>query len=221
MPAQALSIPSSARTSQSSPRFSRSTSGRKTQHSYYSIPSLRPARSLLMSQFDRNAQLSFEAAMNVEQLRSTNYMPRKQPPEPASVWHVQPPDFRPQVYRPQPPKRNSRNAIQPWTYQAQYELSTLGDNEIQSSSRASTDLLLPALYEQVQEDSDESQDEAFVTRFKHQHTLDEKVNVIRARQLPLPPYKNPKPHDFRGVSANSDNMPILSSHPSLSMCICV
>lgn len=202
MPALALSNPSSAQTSQSSPRFSRSTSGRKTQHSSYSVHSLRPARSLLMSQFDRNAQLSFEASMNVEQLRSSNYMPRKQPPEPDSVWHVQPPDFRPQVYRPQPPKRNSRNAIQPWTYQAQYELSTLGgDNEVQSPVRASTDPLLPALHEQVQEDSDESQDEAFVTRFKHQHTLDEKVNVIRTKQLPLPPYKNPKPHDFRGVSA--------------------
>ena len=140
--------------------------------------------------FDRFAQLSFDATVSVEFLRSSSSFPLKQQIEEKSVWKIQPPDFRPQVYRPRPPKRNSREAIRPWTYHADCDtaLAPIKNRE------DSTDQLnnSPKQLQQL--------NEPFVARFKELRSFDSRVAAVKDDTLPQQPFKDLKAHDFRGVS---------------------
>ena len=74
-------------------------------------------KTLTLTPFGFEAKTSFNASDDLTQTRSKSFTIRPAPVD-DDIWKRPPPDFRPQVYAPKPPKRNSREAVQPWKYTA-------------------------------------------------------------------------------------------------------
>lgn len=72
-------------------------------------------QSLNVREFTFATQGRFNAGQDLVLTRSDSYVIRK-PPKEDDIWTRPPPDFRPQQYLPKPPKRNSRESMQPWKY---------------------------------------------------------------------------------------------------------
>ena len=76
---------------------------------------LSATQSLNGGEFTFASQSRFNASQDLVLTRSDSYVIRK-PLKEDNIWTRPPPDFRPQQYLPKPPKRNSRESMQPWKY---------------------------------------------------------------------------------------------------------
>ncbi len=108
--------------------------------------------------FSFDGKTSFNAREDLSRTRSLNFHIRPAPID-DDVWKIPPPDFRPQNSAPKPPKRNSRESMQPWKYGTHP-----GHNE--RNTKQDKVFLLHSL--QLPSKKEERRDEPveFVTRFK-------------------------------------------------------
>jgi hypothetical protein len=104
------------------------------------------------------------------------------------IWNYKPVDFTMKLYHPKPPLRNSKESMKPWLYQTEYEKNKE-----------------PKVNEELKEEKEEEErgKRLAVNNFNATFRL---ITPSKARALAAKtklvkeiPYKNPKPHDFRGV----------------------
>ncbi len=138
--------------------------------------------------FSFDGRTSFDAQQDLSKTRSSNFHIRP-PPKDDDIWKKPPPDFRPQNFAPKPPKRNSREAMQPWKY------GTLPG--IRSGGKKEQKVFLPHI---LQLEPKEEEPADFVTRFHVLDSSEAKQEGVRSLQFPAGDYHNPKIHDFRPVS---------------------
>lgn len=143
--------------------------------------------------FGWGSRTSFDATQHLLRSRSDSYILRPRPAD-MDIWKRPPPDFRPQCYAPKPPKRNSREAMQPWRYNKpeEEEEAEEGDEEDKKTDQVQ----LPRL---VTQSSDEGEQEEFVTRFRVLTPCGAKSMFVTHGQYYPGPYSQPRPHDFRQV----------------------
>ena len=67
------------------------------------------------NQFGFDGKTSFDAERELMKNRSEHFL-IKEKESIDDIWKRPPPDFRLQMFAPKPPKRNSREAMQPWKY---------------------------------------------------------------------------------------------------------
>ena len=95
-----------------------------------------------------------------------------------------------QVYAPKPPKRNSRDAMQPWRYDRPVDEDEARDEDATDSS-----LKLPRILQAAR-----PQEPVFHTRFHVPDPFEANVIFVKEGMFKPAQYSNPKPHDHRGVS---------------------
>ena len=100
-------IPGTERKSESAPHHKSNTSSAHRSHS--------TAGSKRMRSYDFTAKASFDASQHLLKSRSDTFLLGAKIPD-NDIWKRPPPDFKPQIYAPKPPKRNSRDAMRPWSY---------------------------------------------------------------------------------------------------------
>jgi len=121
-----------------------------------------------------------------------------------NVWKLKPPDFNPQIFEPTPPKRNSRDAIRPWTYDANTTTPSL--EEMRENRRANTkrtDHLLQQLERQHSSIPPQTapcgnSNRSMRLRFRIDDPHEARIRFVKTGCFKKPPYTNPKPHDHRG-----------------------
>lgn len=120
------------------------------------------------------------------------------PPLNRDIWKRKPPDFTPRVYDPKPPKRNSREAIQPWKYFSASDQRML---ERKAAASDGEECCLPQIFRDTAtgDANDANKCDEFVTRFKTIGQFDAKVLFVRHGMRRRSAYRMPKPHDFRGL----------------------
>ena len=123
-----------------------------------------------------------------------------------NVWNLKPPDFNPQIFEPSPPKRNTREAIRPWTYDAYTSVPNPGAvNTNRRNNTKRRDLLLSQLEQQYANNNNNIPqtapcgDQGMRLRFKIEDPHEARISFVKNGCFKKPPYVNPKPHDHRGV----------------------
>lgn len=140
-----------------------------------------------LNPFGFESKNTFDASLDLTHSRSARFAVR--PPEPdADIWRRKPPDFRLQVYNPNPPKRNSRDAMQPWKYGTY-------PGEEKPKKRAQS-VNLPNIFKEGKEDILKNLD---LSSSNLMGISDEKNHFVREGMYPAGPYSNPKDPDFRGL----------------------
>ncbi|XP_070565507.1 putative uncharacterized protein C7orf78 [Ptychodera flava] len=161
----------------SSARSSRSNESRRSgQRSGYDY-AIRP--------FGFHNKTNFIATDNLIVRRSDSYTLRKPPPD-DDIWKRPPPDFRPQVWRPKPPKRNTQDSMMPWKY------GTF-PGDYKNKFVKPKPQVLPFLLQEPRSASPE-----FATRFRVPDPYEAKLMFVKSGVHPRGSYVMPKPHDFRG-----------------------
>lgn len=166
------------------------------------------AKSLFINPFGFHAKTSYDAAEVLMQCRSDGFeLP--EPEKDDDIWKRPPPDFRPQCYAPRPPKRNSRDAIQPWRYGTLPGKRESAGKRPQKSSSAPVRLPHLLLGEAGQgaglagtgAGSGEEHREKFVTGgFAIPDAYRARLQCARDGTFKPGPFVDPTHHDFRGVS---------------------
>ncbi|XP_077978641.1 uncharacterized protein LOC144434062 [Glandiceps talaboti] len=145
----------------------------------------RSSHSLFIRPFGFNNKTHFNAFDNLIVTRSDTYSLRKPPPD-DDIWKRPPPDFRPQVWRPNPPKRNTKECMMPWKY------GTF-PGDYKKRIRKPQPKVLPFLLDERRPEST-----MFTTRFRIPDPYDAKLMFVKDGVYPKEKYVMPKPHDFRG-----------------------
>lgn len=137
--------------------------------------------------FGFESRTSYDASEALTLSRSENF--RLPPPVvDDDIWKRPPPNFRAQNFASHPPKRNSRESMQPWKY------GTI-PGQRQFVKRPKITVLPHILNPKPQEDR------RFHTRFNIPDSYDSKMEMARELMNKAEPYENPKPFDSRDVSA--------------------
>ncbi|XP_006822125.1 uncharacterized protein LOC100374336 [Saccoglossus kowalevskii] len=157
----------------SSARSGRSTASSSRKSSAFAKP------------FGFNNKTNFAALENLVLTRSDSYILRKPPPD-DNVWKRPAPDFRPQVWAPSPPKRNTQDSMKPCKY-GTYPGDYL-KRPRKPRAQVLPHLLLPERAASPQ----------IVTRFRIPDPYEAKLLYVKHGVYPKGQYKMPKPHDFRG-----------------------
>ena len=154
----------------------------------FSSPSPRSSQSSLgFVPFGFNSKTNYDANETLIQIRSDTFV-RKPDPVDDDIWKRPPPDFRPQKFAPNPPKRNTQASQRPWLY------GTIpGQREITKRPRRT---VIPHLLKPKETDEKEK----IVTLFHIDRPFTAKKKFVREGMNKAGEYDNPKPHDFRGVS---------------------
>ncbi len=142
--------------------------------------------------FGFSAKTSHDASEDLTLVRSATFLLNSQSAgdHGRDIWRRPAPDFRPQVYNPRPPKRNSRDAVQPWKYTSLSE-----ETEMEQSPQKSDSAALPRLFQTRSVDEDR-----FLTHFRILDPDGARMEASKSGYFPRGQYVMPKPHDFRGVS---------------------
>lgn len=135
--------------------------------------------------FGFHSKTNYDANESLIQIRSDNFIKKVEEKE-EDVWTRPPPDFRPQKFAPQPPKRNSRESQRPWLY------GTI-PGQRESVKRERTKVVPHLLKPKVKEDK------GLVTLFHTDRPFTAKKKFVREGMYPKEQYENPMPHDYRGV----------------------
>lgn len=144
--------------------------------------------SLGIVQFGFHAKTGFNANKDLVQTRSDHLKPKLQPLD-LDPWRRRPPDFRPQLFGPNPPKRNAQESMQPWKY------GTIpGQRQSYVRPKKQSMVLQGVL------DGTKSEEDPFLTRFRAPDSYQAKRMFVKDGRFPLGRYTTPRPHDFRGVS---------------------
>ena len=158
----------------------------------FSSPSPRSSQSSLgFVPFGFHSKTNYDANETLIQIRSDTFV-RKPEPVDDDIWKRPPPDFRPQKFAPNPPKRNSRESQRPWLY------GTIpGQREIIKRPRRK---VIPHLLKPKDEG-----EKKLVTLFHIDRPFTAKKKFVREGMYSAGEYNNPKPHDHRGVGTRSKN----------------
>ncbi|CAD5110663.1 DgyrCDS41 [Dimorphilus gyrociliatus] len=160
--------------------------------SMYRRTSAPTAHSLYILPFGFDVKTSFAATESLLNVRSANFSIR-QKEEDNDIWKRPPPDFRPQVYAPKPPKRNSRDAVKPWKYHARF------DDEPPRSKNIPPKL--PEIFAPVKPGENLTKEKPrFIRTFRINDSYDAKLDLVKKfREVKgsVEPYQQPEPHDFR------------------------
>ncbi|XP_064614378.1 uncharacterized protein LOC135478043 [Liolophura sinensis] len=142
--------------------------------------------SLGIVQFGFHAKTGFNANIDLVQTRSDHLKPKLQPLH-LDPWRRPPPDFRPQLFGPNPPKRNAQESMQPWKY------GTIPGQRQSYSRPKRQSLVLQGVL-----DGAKSEEDPFLTRFRAPDSYEAKLMFVKDGRFPLGRYATPTPHDFRG-----------------------
>lgn len=141
--------------------------------------------SVALVSFGFDSKTNYDANESLIQIRSDNFT-KKVVEKEEDIWTRPPPDFRPQKFAPNPPKRNSREAQRPWLY------GTIpGQREFVKRERTK---VIPHLLKPK-----EKEDRGLVTLFHIDRPFTAKKKFVREGMNVKEQYTNPSPHDFRGV----------------------
>ncbi|XP_033103217.1 uncharacterized protein LOC117106011 [Anneissia japonica] len=143
------------------------------------------SRQLPMLSVDFMSRDDFKASKNLRLTRSGQYTIEKEKLD-QDVWQRKPPDFRPQTYRPSPPKRNTRESMQPWKY------GTFPGTS-KPKPLVSYELKFPKLLQPARPKSRQ-----FINKFKIIDSDEAKQLFVKEGMYPREAYQMPKKHDFRG-----------------------
>jgi hypothetical protein len=126
-----------------------------------------------------------------------------------NVWQQKPINFSPRVYQPKPPKRNSRDAVKPWTYDRYLRVREDDNDNMEPRNEEIIQLgINNYLSEENESDSSEgsSSSSSFQASFRLMTAKGARAKASKSMgfrdSLGLGQYKNPQPHDFRGVYIN-------------------
>ncbi|XP_060582416.1 uncharacterized protein LOC132738829 isoform X2 [Ruditapes philippinarum] len=137
-----------------------------------------------MVPFGFHSKTNYDANESLIQIRSDNFA-KNIPVKEENIWKRPPPDFRPQVFAPKPPKRNTQDSQMPWLY------GTIpGQREIIKRERPK---VIPHLLQ-----SKTKEDKGLVTYFHIDRPFTAKKKFVREGMNEPGEYNNPSPHDFRG-----------------------
>lgn len=141
------------------------------------------ASSLGIVPFGFHAKTKYDANESLIQIRSDNHF-IKPVPKDDDIWKRPPPDFRPQIFAPKPPKRNSRESMQPWLY------GTIPGQRVivKRPKRATTTHLLAR---------PKDDDGRFVTQFHIDRPFTAKKKFVTEGMYKAGKYNMPQPHDYR------------------------
>ncbi|KAK3108250.1 hypothetical protein FSP39_004103 [Pinctada imbricata] len=140
--------------------------------------------SLAIIPFGFHSKTQYDANESLIQIRSENFT-KPVPEKDDDIWKRPPPDFRPQVFAPKPPKRNSRASMQPERY------GTFPGKYVTFRRPEQTTIphiLLPPK-------PDEGR---MVLRFHIDRPFTAKKKFVREGMYSPGEYAMPKPHDHRG-----------------------
>lgn len=150
-----------------------------------SVSNTSSVMSLGIIPFGFEARTSYDASESLALTRSENFHIKPKPVD-NDIWKRPPPNFRAQNFASHPPKRNSRDSMQPWKY------GTIpGKREI--IKRPKVTILPHILNPKTPEGT------RFHTQFNIPDSYDGKVEMARELTNKADPYENPKPHDFRDL----------------------
>jgi hypothetical protein len=156
---------------------------------------------------------NFEAIKNLIKTRSRNKKKTVVEEDNSDVWKRKPVDFTVKLYHPKPPKRNSRNAIKPWLYdkylrKIENDSSDATNENKDPDEKVITDIM-SSFYSNTNLDEYQSQTESleFQSSFRCITPNADRIKMSKTMGYrdSLEQYKNPVPHDFRGVKT-SDNI---------------
>lgn len=126
-----------------------------------------------------------------------------------NVWDKKPVDFSRKLYRPQPPKRNTRESIRPQEYDR--FLRSSADESIfwekpEEKKKANEQMIENSLFNT---ESFENWKKDFETQFRLQDPLGAKIRSSKAMSFRegLDMYQNPRDHDFRGHARHLYGLP--------------
>lgn len=142
----------------------------------------------LHNSFDFTAHDKYQATSDLLLTRSASFsVPHKTLTK--DVWSIKPPDFRPQNYLPKPPKRNTRESMQPWKY------SNETNFEPKTKNKKKHEVKMPKVLEPRRPKSRKMN-----LKFDILSADDAKKMTVKGGLYPKGKYSNPVPHDFRQVS---------------------
>ena len=151
-----------------------------------------------------NDKTNLEASCLLIKTRSNSYKPTRRSKQIDSEWDKEPIDFTWKLYHPNPPKRNSRDAIKPWLYDnyLKGDKRIFYDSEQYSSVEGLEEKKNKILNNLFKSKQDAAESDEFKIRFKM--TTPNAARLEAAKTMGfregLDSYTDPKPHDFRGVS---------------------
>lgn len=143
---------------------------------------------------------NFEASRALIETRSENQKPFEKKKDIHSIWDVQPIDFSVKLYHPKPTKRNSKEAIKPWTYDKYLRPIQPGENQLPEKISADKHIVESYLNENYDYNKQDSEVD-FQKSFRLLTPNGARVEASKQMGFRdgLEQYKNPRPHDFRGV----------------------
>lgn len=140
----------------------------------------------------------YEASKNLVETRSDKQKPFKKLKEINSVWDVEPVDFSLKLYHPKPLKRNSREAIKPWTYDKYLKKPNV---EIinEDSNNSAEKVVLNNL---ISSSENNEMVEDFQGSFRVLTPNEARIEASKHMGFRngLEQFKNPQPFNHRGVS---------------------
>ena len=144
---------------------------------------------LTLNPFGFESKTAFNASNELTRSRSEHFTLRP-PVIDDDIWKRPPPDFRPQVYQPKPPKRNSRESMKPWNY------GTFPGHK--KPPRKEEKVFLPSIFKVLSGENAEEVD--FQTHVHIMDPYEAKRDAAKNLMNEREPYVLPQPHDHRGVS---------------------
>lgn len=140
--------------------------------------------SLGLGSFGFNNKTNYDANGSLIQIRSERFEKRPKSID-DDIWKRPPPDFRPQKFAPNPPKRNSRDSMRPWLY------GTF-PGQRQTVRRETPNVVRHVLKPK------EEKDKGLVTMFHIDRPFTAKKKFVREGMYEAGEFDDPTPHDFRG-----------------------
>ncbi|XP_072179326.1 putative uncharacterized protein C7orf78 [Diadema setosum] len=171
-----LSIPMMTRT-KDSPRRTSTGGGGHTRTRATTI--MNPAE---VSFIDKS---KFQARHDLLTTRSDSYLIRPAE-EPEDIWKRPPPDFTLQRYMPKPPKRNTRESMQPWRWDCYPGVKK------EEKVADKTTVTLPKILQPPRPRS-----RKMLTKFRIADPDAARKQAVKELMHAQERYENPKPHDFR------------------------
>lgn len=155
---------------------------------YYERSNSSSGSSLSVAPFGFDSKTKYDANESLITIRSDNFA-KQQPIVDDDIWKRPQPDFRPKIFAPKPPKRNTTESMKPWKYG-----TIAGQREVYKRDRKSRvpHILMPK----------KEEEERFDTLFRLDRPFTAKKKFVSEGMNKPGQYSNPPVHDFRGVSSS-------------------
>nr|XP_054767825.1 uncharacterized protein LOC129275075 [Lytechinus pictus] len=128
----------------------------------------------------------YQAGQDLLVTRSDSYLIR--PSEKLDdIWKRPPPDFTLQRYMPKPPKRNTRESMQPWRWG-----TFPGEKKVAQTTTEKPTVTLPKILQPPRPRS-----RKILTRFNIPDSDQARKEAVKTLVHPKETFENPQPHDFR------------------------